>query len=106
MKKRPLFNKPLILIGAGTRLSRLLSSADLFGAPLEIYEKGDMRVWTATGGRGYPVLVIEVETAEQLIALTPRLSHYGSKSYLVFEDGELIDSGVWPGAEKPLRFEF
>jgi aminopeptidase N len=102
----PLFNKPLILIGAGTRLSRLLSSADLFGAPLEIYEKGDMRVWTATGGRGYPVLVIEVETAEQLIALTPRLSHYGSKSYLVFEDGELIDSGVWPGAEKPLRFEF
>jgi hypothetical protein len=34
------------------------------------------------------------------------VAHYGSKSYLVFEDGELIDSGVWPGKEKPLRFEF
>jgi aminopeptidase N len=102
----PLFNKPLILIGAGTRLGRLLGSADLFGAPMEIYQKGDIRVWTATGGRGFPVLVIEVESADQLRALTPRLAHYGSKSYLVFEDGELIDSGVWPGKEKPLRFEF
>ena len=102
----PLFNKPLILVGAGTKLARLLSSAELFGAPLDIYKKGDMRVWTATGGRGFPVLVIEVENAAQLTALTPRLPHYGAKSYLVFEDGDVIDSGVWPAKDKPLRFEF
>ncbi|MEE2980954.1 MAG: M1 family aminopeptidase [Pseudomonadota bacterium] len=102
----PLFNKPLILVGAGTKLARLLSSAELFGAPLDIYEKGDMRVWTATGGRGFPVLVIEVKNAAQLTALTPSLPHYGAKSYLVFEDGDVIDSGVWPAKDKPLRFEF
>ena len=102
----PLFNKPLILIGADLRLGRLLGAAGLIGAPMEIYKKGDIRVWTGTGGRGFPVLVIEVETAEQLIALTPRLPHYGAKSFLVFEDGDLIDSGVWPATEKPLRFEF
>ena len=102
----PLFNEPLILVGWGGRLGRLVASAGLLGTPVEFIDRGEARIWTGMGARGFPALVIEAESAAVLGDLAARLPHYGAKSYLLFEDGEVTVSGTWEPAEKPLRFEF
>ena len=101
-----LFNQPLILVGSGLSLGRLVAAAGLVGTPVDIMERGEARVWTGMGGRGYPALVIEAESAAMLAELAARLPHYGAKSYLLFEDGEVTVSGTWEPIEKLLRFEF
>ena len=102
----PLFNEPLVIVGAGMPLGRLLAAAGLPATPVELLGRGAARVWTARGRRGYPVIVVESDDPALLARIAPRLSHYGAKSYLVFDDDKVTESGVWPPAEKPLRFAF
>ena len=102
----PLFNEPLVIVGAGVPLGRLLAAAGLPATPIEVLGRGAARVWMARGERGYPAMVVEADDPAMLARIATRLPHYGAKSYLVFEDGAVTESGVWPPAEKPLRFAF
>lgn len=40
---------------------------------------------------------------EDLAALGRKVPHYGKYSYLVFDDGENADKGIWPAGDSPLR---
>lgn len=101
-----LFDSPLVIVGSGLKLGRALAAAELPATPESIDGRGALRIWTTRAARGYPVIVIEVDSAEALAAISRKLPHYGAKSYLAFEKGKLAMSGVWPPAAKPLRVEF
>ena len=83
-----------------------LAAAELPATPESLGGRGDVRVWTTRAARGYPVIVIEADSAQALEAVSRKLPHYGAKSYLVFDRGQLATSGVWPPSAKPLRVEF
>ena len=104
-----LFDSPLVIVGSGLKLGRAIAAAELFAAPKSSDEKfagqGELRVWTTRATRGFPVIVIEAESTAAVEAVTWRLPHYGAKSYLLFDQGELITSGIWPPGAKPLRVE-
>ncbi len=51
-------------------------------------------------------LVVEAQLVEILGAIVYRLPHYGSKSFLVFDNGKVTAQGVWPSNTRPLRIEF
>lgn len=102
----PLFDKPLLIVGSGLKLGQTLAAAQLPATPESFSGRGEVRVWTARAVRGFPVIVIEVDSAEALKAVSRRLPHYGSKSFLVFDGGEVVSKGVWPPSAKPLRVEF
>ena len=74
--------------------------------PEAVGGRGEVRLWTARAASGFPVVVIEADSAAALAAVSPKLPHYGAKSYLLFDQGELITSGIWPPDAKPLRVEF
>ena len=63
-------------------------------------------MWTARLVNSAPLVVVEAASAEALAAIAHRLPHYGSKSFLVFDDGKVVEQGVWPTDARPLRIEF
>jgi hypothetical protein len=104
-----LFDRPLVIVGSGLKLGRALAAAELPARPEspdgKFAGRGELRVWTTRSPRGFPVIVIEAESPEALEAVTRRLPHYGAKSYLLFDAGELVTSGIWPPGANPLRVE-
>ena len=52
------------------------------------------------------MVVVEAASVKTLGAIVHRLPHYGSKSFLVFDDGKVTAQGVWPPDAGPLRIEF
>ena len=101
-----LFDSPLVIVGSGLKLGRALAAAELPGTPENVSGRGEARVWTTRAARGFPVIVIETDSVEALEAVTRKLPHYGAKSFLVFDGGEVATSGIWPPGAKPLRIEF
>ena len=51
-------------------------------------------------------MVVEAQLVEILGAIVYRLPHYGSKSFLVFDDGKVTAQGVWPADARPHGVEF
>ncbi len=100
-----LFDSPLVVVGSGLKLGRALAAAELIATPESFDGGGDVRVWTTRATRGYPVIVIEADSAGALAAISRKLPHYGAKSYLVFDQGKLTTSGIWQPTAKPLRVE-
>ena len=101
-----LFDSPLVIVGSGLKLGRALAAAELPGTPENVSGRGEARVWTTRAARGFPVIVIETDSVAALEAVTRKLPHYGAKSFLVFDGGEVATSGIWPPGAKPLRIEF
>jgi len=65
------------------------------GRPASLAGKGSAQVWTVPG-QPYPLAVISAQDAAALNALQRGLPHYGGQSWLVFEQGRVIDKGIWP----------
>ena len=101
-----LFDRPLVIVGTGLKLGRAMAAAELPGKPESFGGRGEVRVWTTRAARGFPVIVIEADSAEALAAVTAKLPHYGATSFLLFDGGEVVAKGVWPPSAKPLRVEF
>ena len=53
-----------------------------------------------------PLVVVEAQSVGTLGAIVHRMPHYGSKSFLVFDDGKVTAQGVWPTDVRPLKNEF
>ncbi len=98
--------KPLVLIGTSEAVEPLLRTHRLGGAPDALAGRGTARVWTTRTPSGKPALVVEAESDDALAALLTPLPHYGRQSWLVFEGPKLIDRGVWPAGDSPLRRRF
>jgi aminopeptidase N len=58
--------------------------------------RGSAQVWTVRAGDGRIVVLVSVQDAPSLAALTRPLPHYGRESYLVFEGARMLERGTWP----------
>jgi len=57
---------------------------------------GSAQVWTLRSGDGRLLVLVSVQDASSLAALSRPLPHYGQQSYLVFEGARVIERGSWP----------
>jgi aminopeptidase N len=67
-------------------------SAAAAGAPL----KGTARAWAARGANGKTLVFVIADTPAALAAMQRALPHYGRRSWLVFQDGRVVEQGAWP----------
>jgi len=96
---------PLLVIGLAEDADGALKRLGLPARPADL-PGGEARMWTARLVNSAPLVVVEAASAEALAAIAHRLPHYGSKSFLVFDDGKVVEQGVWPTDARPLRIEF
>ena len=96
---------PLLVIGLAEDADGALKRLGLPARPADL-PGGEARMWTARLVNSAPLVVVEAASAEALAAIVHRLPHYGSKSFLVFDDGKVVEQGVWPTDARPLRIEF
>lgn len=94
---------PLLVIGPTDEVRNWLQRSALPPTPEQLIGRGDARVWTMRRDDASAILVVEADDAASLRALLRPLPHYGRSSYLIFEGAELIEQGVWPPGENPLR---
>lgn len=97
---------PLLIIGITPQLESFLSRAGLDGVPDSLAGRGTARAWTAQRDAGAPLLVVAADGVEALEALLRPLPHYGGKSYLVFEGGRALETGIWPVTHSPMSRRF
>jgi hypothetical protein len=97
----------LLVIGPAARIDSLMARLGVAERPAEIAGKGGARAWTARQADGKAVLFVEAEGQDALQGLFGPLPHYRSKSFVVFEGGHGVESGVWPANGDALtkRFE-
>ncbi|MEO6696526.1 MAG: hypothetical protein ABIN45_00790, partial [Gammaproteobacteria bacterium] len=95
---------PLLVIGTHDETAAYLQKQRLPAAPQQLTGKGSARVWAAKQPNGKVIVVISAASTEALHALIRPLPHYGKESYLVFEDGKVIERGVWPAEGKIWKF--
>ena len=86
---------PVLLVGTHTEVDQALAGAGLPARPASLAGKGSAQVWTVPG-QPYRLAVISGQDAPALSALQRGLPHYGGQSWLVFEQGRVIDKGIWP----------
>ncbi|RVU38898.1 M1 family peptidase [Hwanghaeella grinnelliae] len=58
--------------------------------------------WTFRSPEGHPVLLIRAIDTAGIERMMRPLPHYGSRSYVTFEDGRATDKGVWKTTDSPL----
>jgi hypothetical protein len=102
------------LMGEGETLDRMLAGA---GGQIEIagdrvtidgapYSLAGRTLVCALRNPGEPSMGIGVVLSQDvtsLRAIAPRLPHYGSYSYLIFDKDKPVVKGVWEIGESPLR---
>ena len=95
---------PLLVIGLTPAIPAALAGAGLPATPPPLAGRGTARAWTTRRvGGGGAALVVEADTVEALQALSRPLPHYRRESFLVFEGDKVVDRGIWPAGESPLR---
>ncbi len=90
---------PLLVIGIEEQVAPLVKRLGLIQPPAS---PGSARVWAARRDGGVVVVVAAADTAG-LAALVRPLPHYGGDSWLVFDGAKVVDKGVWPAGDNPLR---
>ena len=94
--------EPILLAGTHAEVSTVLAAAGLPPRPGQIPARGSGQVWTSSADYSSRLAVISAKNAEALRAMQGALPHYGSKSWLIFEGGQVIENGVWPVQAKAL----
>lgn len=89
-------SSPLLLIGATNEIDAWLARHALPPAPAEVSGRGEVRMWTTRFVNGNPLTLIASASPEALVRALRPLPHYGQQSWLVIENGRVIDRGVWP----------
>jgi len=88
--------EPVLLAGTHAEVDRALAAAGLPARPAQLAGRGSAQVWTVQGT--LPLAVISADGAAALGSLQRGLPHYGSQSWLVFDNGRVIEKGVWPAS--------
>jgi hypothetical protein len=88
----------LLLIGTQQAVREFLLKHKLPPQPDTLHGKGNAQAWAARQDSGKTLLVIAADNNAALEALLRPLPHYGSESYLIFEQGKVIERGVWPAS--------
>ena len=86
---------PVLLAGTHAEIDQALAGAGLPDRPTSLSGRGSAQVWTVPG-KPFPLAVISAQDATALNALQRGLPHYGGQSWLIFEQGRVIDKGIWP----------
>lgn len=88
-------NTPVLLAGTHAEIDQTLASAGLPARPASLIGKGSAQVWTVPD-KPFQLAIISGQDAASLNALQRGLPHYGGQSWLIFEQGRVIDKGTWP----------
>jgi aminopeptidase N len=108
---------PALVIGDADSIGGLLSRLGLAGVPEVVAQasqsdppaprrlKGSARAWTARAANGKTYAFVTADNAEALAALQRAMPHYGRQSWLVFQDGRVIEQGAWPVTPQILSLE-
>ena len=96
---------PLLVIGLDENVERWLASQRLPKMPEMLRNRGSAVVWTAALPQGKSMAVVAARDAEALAALARALPHYGRRSYVIFDGGKAVASGVWPPRPQVWRLE-
>jgi len=86
---------PVLLAGTHAEIDQALASAGLPARPKRLAGQGSAQVWTVPG-KPFSLAVISAQDATALNALQRGLPHYGGQSWLIFEQGRVVDKGIWP----------
>ncbi|MDA1107664.1 MAG: M1 family aminopeptidase [Proteobacteria bacterium] len=89
---------PMLVIGPHDVVDRFLAERKLPARPENLRDKGSAQVWTAQQSTGKVIAVISVSDVRALEALLRPLPHYGTESFLVFENSKVLERGVWPAS--------
>ena len=94
---------PVLLVGTPAEVERTLAASRLPARPEQLAGRGTAQVWTVQrpddGKAGLaPLAVISVSDAAALRALQRGLPHYGSQSWLVFDNAQVSAKGTWPAS--------
>jgi hypothetical protein len=92
---------PVLLIGTPAEVDRTLAASGLPARPEQLAGRGTAQVWTVQRlddgkGQAAPLAVISATDAAALRALQRGLPHYGSQSWLVFDNAQVSAKGTWP----------
>jgi len=94
---------PVLLIGTPAEVDRTLAASGLPARPEQLAGRGTAQVWTVQrlddgNGQAAPLAVISATDAAGLRALQRGLPHYGSQSWLVFDNAQVSAKGTWPAS--------
>ena len=95
---------PLIVIGTTARIAAWIEQHALPPIGATLPQRGNARVWLARG-RAASIAFIEAADTATLQSLMRGLPHYGGQSWLVFENGKVVERGVWPATPMVFGFE-
>jgi aminopeptidase N len=84
----------LVLVGLWEDVQRWLASHGLPGAPAVVRGRGDAAAWSAPLPGGGELVGVAALSAGALRLTARPLPHYGRRSYVVFDSGKQIDSGL------------
>jgi aminopeptidase N len=90
--------RPLLVVGAAREIMGWLDRHALPAVPGEVSGRGDARVWTFRLASGAPIAVVAADSASALENAIRPLPHYGRQSWLVIDDGRVVERGVWPAS--------
>lgn len=91
---------PLLIVGTEEQVAPFLESLGVVTSPAA--SSGSARAWVARPD-GRAIMVVTATDAEALAALIRPLPHYGGESWIVFDGAKVVDKGIWPAGDNPLR---
>lgn len=95
--------EPILLAGTHAEVDRALASAGLPARPTQFARQGSAQVWTLQHPRDRerehaPLAIVSADDAGALRAVLRGLPHYGSQSWLIFDQAQVSAKGVWPAS--------
>lgn len=106
---------PTLVIGDANSIRRLLPRLGIDGLPDVLLQanpanpvgqrplKGSAQAWTARASNGKTFAFVMADSPDLLGTLQRSLPHYGRQSWLLFQDGRVIEQGAWPVPAQSLR---
>ena len=99
---------PALVVGDADGIARLLPRLGIGKLPDVLFQqnaadpaagrrlKGTAQAWTARASSGKTFAFVMVASPEVLGSLHRAMPHYGRQSWLVFQDGRVVEQGAWP----------
>ncbi len=94
----PEIPSPLLVIGTHQEVAVFLKRHKLPTQPAVLQDRGTAQAWAARQANGKTLVVVSAANHEALQALLRPLPHYGTESFIVFQNNKVIDKGVWATA--------
>jgi len=99
---RPRPGASLVVLGLTAEVAHWLSEHGQAPLPVDLLRKGDAFAWSAPLPANGEIVAVAGRDVEALRLLSRPLPHYGGRSYVIFEHGKQVDSGLLE--RPPLRW--